>query len=119
MDFQTITSWLFIATMILPLVGLSIYVSSRRGKTSDQAEHPSPVVYGSSIVIATVVGYGVGVSIGIGVGCSQGAGNLCGLVGIFIYGPLFALGAAVLAPLVVYVSAKHAGKSVHQNDSQL
>lgn len=119
MDIQTITTWLFVATMILPLVGLSVYVASRRGKESDQAERPSPLAYGSSIVIASVVGYGVGVSVGIGVGCSQGGGNLCGLVGFFIFGPLFALGAAILAPLIVYFSGKHPSKSAHQDNSQL
>jgi uncharacterized membrane protein len=119
MDIQTITSWLFVATMIIPIVALFMYVSSRRGKASGQGERPSPVAYGSSIVLGAVVGYGVGVSVGIGVGCSQGGGNLCGLVAFFMFGPLSALGAAILAPLLVFISGKNTGKSENQNDPEL
>lgn len=111
MDIQTITTWLFVATMMLPLVGLPIYIYFKRGKAPDQAERPSLVIYVSSIGVAAVVGYAVGVSVGIGVGCSQGGGNLCGLVGFFLFGPLFALWAAILTPLVVYISGKHTRKS--------
>ena len=111
MDIQTITSWLFVAIIVLPLVGLPIYIYINRGKAPDQAKRPSLVVYASSIGIAAVVGYGVGVSIGIGVGCSQGGGNLCGLVGFFLFGPLFALTAAILAPMIVYISGKHTRRS--------
>jgi hypothetical protein len=111
MDIQKITSWLFIATMVLPLIGLPIYIIFNRGKTPEQAKRPSLLVYASSIGIAAVVGYGVGVSIGIGVACSQGGGNQCGLVGFFLFGPLFALGAVILAPLVVYISGGHTRKS--------
>lgn len=119
MDIQMITSWLFVATMMLPLIGLPIYIIFNRRKAPVQAERPSLLAYVSSIGIAAVVGYGVGVSVGIGVGCSQGGGNLCGLAGFVIFGPLFALGAAILAPLVVHISGKHTRKSAHQNDSQL
>lgn len=119
MDIQTITSWLFVATMMLPLVGLTIYINFKRGKAPAQTKRPSPVAYASSIGIAAVLGYGVGVSVGIGVGCSQGAGNLCGLVGYFIFGPLFAIAAAILAPLVVYISGRNTRNSADQNDSQL
>jgi hypothetical protein len=118
-DIQTITSWLFVATFVLTLVGLPIYLYFNRGKAPNQAERPSMVVYASSIGIAAVIGYGVGVSIGIGVACSQGGGNLCGLVGFFFFGPLFALAAAILAPLIVYANGRHNRKSKHQNDSEL
>jgi len=117
MDFQTITSWLFVATIVLALTGLPIYLYFNRGKAPPQAEQPSLLVYTSSIGIAAVVGYGVGVSIGIGVACSQGGGNLCGLVGFFFFGPLFALAAAILAPLVVYVNRRHTSKPSHQDNS--
>ena len=110
---QTITSWLFVAAMVLPLVGLPVYIFFSRGKATGQAERPSLFAYASSIGVGAILGYGVGVSVGIGVGCSQGGGNLCGLVGFFIFGPLFALAAAILAPLIVYISAKHTRKSTH------
>jgi hypothetical protein len=113
MDIQTITSWLFVAAMVLPLVGLAVYIFFSRGKATGQAERPSLVAYVSSIGIAAILGYGVGVSVGIGVACSQGGGNLCGLVGFFIFGPLFALAAAILTPLILYISAKHKRKSNH------
>jgi len=119
MDIQTITSWLFVATMLLPLVGLPIYIIFNRGKAPVETERPSPAAYAWSIGIAAVLGYGVGVSVGIGVSCSPGGGNLCGLAGYFIFGPLFALAAAILAPLVLYVSGRQTRNSADQNDSKL
>jgi len=106
MDIQTITKWLFVAIIVLPLVGLPVYIHFRRGKDPDQADKPSPLAYAWTIGIAAFVGYWVGVSVGIGVECSDGGGNLCGLAGYFIYGPLFALAAAVLAPLILFATGK-------------
>ena len=119
MDIETITSWLFVAAMALSLVGLPIYMMFNREKAPDQTERYSPAAYAWIIGIASVFGYGVGVSVGIGVSCSPGAGNLCGLAGYFIYGPLFAIYAAILAPLVLYVSARNTSNSADQDDSQL
>jgi hypothetical protein len=119
MDIQTITSWLFIATMVLPLVGLPIYIAFKREKAPDELKRPSPAASAWSIGIAAVLGYCVGVSVGIGVSCSPGAGNLCGLAGYFIYGPLFAIAAAILAPLILYASGRQTPNSSDPNDSKL
>jgi hypothetical protein len=70
MDIQTITSWLFVATMVLPLVGLPIFIIFNREKTPVETERPSQAAYAWSTVIAAVLGYGVGVSVGTGVSCS-------------------------------------------------
>jgi len=118
MDIETITSWLFVAAMALPLVGLPLYIMFTRGKAADQTEQPSPAAYAWSIGIAAFFGYGIGVSVGLGFSCSPGAGNLCGLAGYFIYGPLFAIYAAILAPLVLYVSGRQTRNSADQNDTQ-
>lgn len=99
MNIQAIMNWLFAITVLLAFTGIPVNVLLNRSKATDQGKRPSLAVYALSIGIAAFVGYGVGVSIGIGVGCSQGGGNLCGLVGYFFYGPLFALGAAILPRL--------------------
>jgi formate hydrogenlyase subunit 3/multisubunit Na+/H+ antiporter MnhD subunit len=75
MDIQTITSWLFVATMVLPLVGLPIFIIFNREKTPVETERPSQAAYAWSTVIAAVLGYGVGVSVGTGVSCSPGVGT--------------------------------------------
>lgn len=118
MTIQSITSWLFVAALVIPLIFLPIYIFISRGKSTVRAERSSLLAYASSIVLGAFLGYGVGVSIGIGIGCSQGGGNLCGLVGFFMFGPLFALAAAILAPLIVYISGNNTRKSEHHNESQ-
>jgi hypothetical protein len=68
-----------------------------------QQPHRVPALtYTLAITVAAVVGYSVGLFKGIDFACSPPAGNLCGLEGFFVYGPLIsslailAVGALVL-----------------------
>ena len=116
MDILAIVKIMF-AVVILEFVAVPVCVYIRRQKNPDQTGLPSPGTYAASIGIAAVVGYITGVLAGIKIACSmEEAGNLCGLTGYFFYGPFFALVAAILAPLVVWIIGKAVSKSDHQDN---
>jgi hypothetical protein len=66
----------------------------------------SPVAYALVIAVAAVVGYFIGTAVGISFACAAPAGNLCGLYGVFIIGPLGSAFAILLtAALVLFFAA--------------
>jgi hypothetical protein len=73
----------------------------QHGRLGPKYRIPAPA-YALVIAVAAVVGYFVGVFNGIDLACSPPAGNLCGLEGFFVIGPLtssfaiFLIGALIL-----------------------
>jgi hypothetical protein len=56
----------------------------------------SALIYAAIILICAAVAYFFGMIFGIDYACSPPAGNLCGLAGVFIIGPLVSAGAILL-----------------------
>jgi hypothetical protein len=54
------------------------------------------LIYVAIILMCAAVGYFFGMIFGIDYACSLPAGNLCGLAGVFIIGPLVSAGAILL-----------------------
>jgi hypothetical protein len=54
------------------------------------------LIYAAIILICGAAGYFFGMIFGVDFACSPPAGNLCGLAGVFIIGPLVSAGAILL-----------------------
>ena len=105
------------ALVILLLVVVPAYVSYQNKRAPESKRRHEPGAYGCSIAGAAVVGYVIGIPVGIAVACSSpGCGNLCGLFGIFFFGPLFAMAAATVSPLVLWMITKRTPKTDRQNN---
>ena len=69
----------------------------RRHRLS-RPEHRIPaLVYAAIMAVCAAVGYFFGMIFGIDFSCAPPAGNLCGLAGVFIIGPLASAGAILLS----------------------
>ncbi len=104
-----------VVAVALVVIPASVYFQNRREPASK--ERHSPGLYGCGIALTAFLAYSAGVPVGIGVACSSpGAGNLCGLAGFFVYGPIFAAVAAVVTPLALWIIVKRAAakKSAEQ-----
>jgi hypothetical protein len=65
-------------------------------------KHRIPVlIYATIILICAAAGYFFGMIFGIDYACSPPAGNLCGLAGIFIIGPLASASSIDLIGLLI------------------
>jgi len=104
------------ALVILLLVVVPAYVSYQNKRAPESKRWHKPVAYGCSIAGAAVVGYLIGIPVGIAVACSPGGGNLCGLAGYFLFGPIFAMAAAAVSPLVLWMITKRTPKTDRQNN---
>jgi hypothetical protein len=79
---------------LFALVGASVLY---RQHCLARPNHRIPaLVYATIILICAAVGYFFGMIFGIDFACSPPAGNLCGLTGVFIIGPLVSAGAILL-----------------------
>jgi len=82
--------------ILSPLVGLGtavVYYLKYRD-APEPKRHPSILLYAISVLGIAVLAFAIGSFAGISVACrSPGAGNLCGLWGVFISGPLLATAA--------------------------
>lgn len=106
MDVVTSAIFIFIF-IVLELVFVPMFVYTERTEAPKNTWLPSPGAFAAGIGLASVIAYFIGVDVGIRVECSkEDAGNLCGLAGYFLFGPRFALIAAIIAPLVIAIAGK-------------
>jgi len=113
----TIFAFMMFVCVVLVIIFVPAYVSVRQKEEPNLTGVPSPILFASIIAIAALFGYFSGVPVGIAIACStEEASNLCGLTGYFISGPLCALLAAVLAPLVVWIWGNAASKSEQRDN---
>jgi hypothetical protein len=97
---MTLILWILsLLSPVLAIIGAAVLFSYRRRRVSALA-------YALVIAVVAVGGYFVGMVKGIDYACAPPAGNLCGLDGLFVYGPL-ASSLAILAvgALVLFVAA--------------
>jgi hypothetical protein len=90
--------FLLIVTILSPLVGLAAAVVYylRHKDAPEPKRHPSIMLYVLGVAGVALLAFGIGALAGISVACrSPGAGNLCGLWGMFITGPLLATAAMI------------------------
>jgi hypothetical protein len=71
------------------------YGRHRRARPDRGRQMPA-LAYALVLLIGAVIGYPLGVSLGVAWACHPPAGNLCGLVGVFLVGPLASALAIVL-----------------------
>ena len=96
---EGLASFLLIGALLSPLFGLGAavhyYLSYR--DAPEPKRRPSTMLYALGIVAAAVIPFPIGIFAGIEVACGiPNAGNLCGLWGYFIAGPLFSTVTMVL-----------------------
>ncbi len=90
-----------IAASVLTVSARAVVRSKRRPESEDRG---APIACGCAIAVIAAFAYAIGVPVGIAIACSSpSATNLCGLTGFFMFGPIFAAAAAVLAPLVFWM----------------
>ena len=91
---------IFIALASLPLAVLfAIYSYIQYRRMNNSGEYISIIEFVFKIVLTAFIAYFIGSAIGIGAYCSSNsAGNLCGLPGAIIIGPLFSsIGICIVA----------------------
>jgi hypothetical protein len=76
------------------------------GRRRGQARRMSGLAFGLAMVGCGVAGGWLGAMLGVALACPQ-AGNLCGLFGVFVTGPLGAAAAILLAATAI--TAKRSG----------
>lgn len=81
----------------VPAIALAVIFYAVHCKRRPGPERRIPALaYALVLLVCAIAGYFFGMVYGIEWACSPPAGNLCGLTGIFIVGPLAAASAIVL-----------------------
>jgi hypothetical protein len=81
-----------------PAIAFAVYFYALYCKRRPDPERRiSALAYGLLLLVCAIAGYFFGMIYGIEWACSPPAGNLCGLTGVFIIGPLAAASAIVVA----------------------
>jgi hypothetical protein len=77
-------------------IAAAVYYYVKYRDAPEPKRHPSGVLYALSILGVAILAFLIGSFAGISVACrSQAAGNLCGLWGVLISGPLLATAAMI------------------------
>ena len=93
-----ISSLLLIAGVFSPLVGIAaaVYYYIKYRDAPEPKRRPSAFLYALGVLGIAILAFLVGCFAGISVACrSPAAGNLCGLWGFLISGPLLATAAMI------------------------
>lgn len=102
---------IMVVTLALEIILVPVFVYVQRKKSPRGSRLLSPIVFALSIGGAAIIGYVIGVPLGVKIACSMdNAGNLCGLAGYFFFGPLLALIAATLTPIMVWIFSNRVSK---------
>jgi len=95
---QSIVSFLLVAAPLSLLLGIgaAVYYYLRYRRAPEPKRHPLLLLYALGVIGVAFAGWFVGTFAGISVACrSPNAGNLCGLLGAFMSGPLLATAAMI------------------------
>ncbi len=93
-----IDNLLFLVGLFSPFVGVAaaVYYYVKYRDAPEPKRDPSGFLYALSVVSVAILAYLIGCFAGISVACrNPAAGNLCGLWGVFISGPLLATAAMI------------------------
>jgi hypothetical protein len=91
-----ISSLLLVAGVFSPLAGIAaaVYYYVKYRDAPEPKRHPSGLLYALGVLGIAILAFLVGCFAGISVACrNPAAGNLCGLWGFFVSGPLLATAA--------------------------